>query len=169
MRKGCSGGQTEPSQSSTLISWENSSRQEHICYQKESRKKPMLIKCLLMAWVCDVCVVSFSLHCLASFLFCRYGRWPRVSHGDSLTYDRARGWTGPKNCSSTHLPYCIMLPSYGRDKAGWRDTDDLSVTRDCCLSTAFQSWFLLMLGCKSPPNSLQGCIFIILLVSNPPN
>lgn len=118
MRKGCSGGQTEPSQSSTLISWENSSRQEHICYKKESRKKPMFIKWLLMAWVCDVCVVSFSLHYLASFLFCRYGHWPRVSHGDSLTYDRAQGWTGPKNCSSTHLPYCIMLPNHGRDRQG---------------------------------------------------
>ena len=129
MRDWCSGGQTEPWQSSTLISWENSSRQEHICYlKKESRKKMMFSKCLLMAWVCDVCVASFSLHYLAAFLFCRYGHWPGVSRGDSLTYDRARGWTGPKNCSSTHLPYCVTLPNYGEDKAGSCDTDDLSVT-----------------------------------------
>lgn len=95
--------------------------------KKESRKKLMFSKCLLIAWVCDVCVVSFSLHYLASFLFCRYGHWPRVSHGDSLTYDRARGWTSPKNCSSAHLPYCVTFPNYGEDKAGSCSGDGLSV------------------------------------------
>lgn len=96
--------------------------------KKESRKKLVFSKCLLMAWVCDVCVVSFSLRYLASFLFCRYGHWPRVSHGDSLTYDRARGWTSPEHCSSAHLPGCAMLPSHGEDKAGSCNRDGLSVT-----------------------------------------